>query len=110
MTTRNDITGDIIQTRPTTKKYRDNFDDIKWHDDDGPEQVKYYRPACPDEKNYVWVDPPGKATVREAQLEAVQRPQIIYVDEIVDTWPYIAGVLQPKQEGTTYIVRNAKTK
>ena len=39
MATKNDVTGDSIQSRSTSKKYRDNYDDIfgkKDKEDDPP--------------------------------------------------------------------------
>ncbi len=77
MTTRNDITGDKIQTKPATDAYRKGWDFM--------EQVKL-----------------AKEVIAEIIAE---EKEVIYVDEIVGTNAYCDGVLQPKQEGVTYIVR-----
>lgn len=30
MASRNDITGDLMKSKPTNQEYRNNFDNIKW--------------------------------------------------------------------------------
>ena len=54
MTSRNDVTGDKIQTKPTTKEYADNYDKIFGKKKELPPACDNYgRCNCTNNKCYI---------------------------------------------------------